>query len=166
MMSDLERKVELLVSIALCDDDARKEELLQMLRPVQENIAPQPVANSVDREYFIAGVLNDLGIPSSRKGYHYLIFAITLIVDNPYVRHSITSKVYPRVSAAYGATPSSVERAIRTAIERCVRVSSAETMYKYFANTIYPKRSFPTNSEFMCQLADFVAHNYNKLTTL
>lgn len=161
-MSDLEKKVELLASIALCDDNAQKQEFLKALRSLHKNTVVQSVMCPEDRESFVSSMLSDLGIPTSILGYHYLVSAIILIVEQPKVRHSIVGEVYVRVAKAHRTTSARVERCIRTAVLRSAEVSSDETMYKYFSNTVHPSRGYPTNSEFMCALADIVIRNENK----
>ena len=65
----------------------------------------------------IAGVLKRTGIAPSMKGYRYLEAAVALCSEDPSYVHTLSARLYPEVALQVGATPSGVERAIRTAIQ-------------------------------------------------
>lgn len=65
----------------------------------------------------IAGVLRRIGVAPSMKGYRYLKTAVALCIEDASYVHALSGRLYPEVALRLGATPSSVERAIRTAIQ-------------------------------------------------
>lgn len=65
----------------------------------------------------IAGVLRRIGVAPSMKGYRYLETAVALCIEDASYVHALSGRLYPEVALRLGATPSGVERAIRTAIQ-------------------------------------------------
>ena len=64
----------------------------------------------------IAGVLRRIGVAPSMKGYRYLETAVALCIEDASYVHALSGRLYPEVALRLGATPSGVERALRTAI--------------------------------------------------
>ena len=65
----------------------------------------------------ITSIFLTIGIPAHIKGYQFLREAIKLVIRCPETINSITKELYPGIAAAFGTSPSKVERAIRHAIE-------------------------------------------------
>ena len=65
----------------------------------------------------IAGVLRRIGVAPSMKGYRDLETAVALCIEDASYVHALSGRLYPEVALRLGATPSGVERAIRTAIQ-------------------------------------------------
>ena len=74
--------------------------------------------------------------------------------------HYITKSVYPSIAQKYDATPGSVERAIRNAIEICFTRTRGDILYKTFGNAIDVDKGKVTNSEFIGLIADKVRVQY------
>ncbi len=65
----------------------------------------------------IAGVLRRIGVAPSMKGYRYLETAVALCIEDASYVHALSGRLYAQGALRLGATPSGVERAIRTAIQ-------------------------------------------------
>ena len=161
-MSDLERKVDLLVALAVRNGDARNDALIKELLSLCASDGEKPVFSAEDRESFIASILNDLGIPCNLRGHAYLTTAIAIVASKPKLEHIKVCDLYRDVADQYGTKPNRVERCIRTAIGRCVEVSCDEVLRRYFYNIVSPKALHPLNGEFIYQIADYVLRNESK----
>lgn len=64
-------------------------------------------------------LLTSLGIPATYLGQRYLIYALYLCLENEDYFSCITKQLYPDVARHFHVSPASVERDIRTAIQRC-----------------------------------------------
>ena len=105
-------------------------------------------------ERYITEIMLDIGVPAHLKGYHYLRDAILLSGRDMEVVSSVTKLLYPTIAKRFRTTDQKVERAIRNAIEVSWargNVDSFEKMFGYSAST---GRHRPTNSEYICRLAD------------
>ena len=108
---------------------------------------------SSEIEKSISKLLHLFGIPSSIRGYHYLIDGIYLVYTNSnYIKH-VTKLLYPKIAIQNMATPSRVERAIRNAIEIGWNRGDYKLMEEVFGNSIDINKAKPTNSEFIATLA-------------
>lgn len=74
-------------------------------------------SESVGPADVIAGVLRRIGVAPSMKGYRYLETAVAMCIEDASYVHALSGRLYPEVALRLGATPSGVERAIRTAIQ-------------------------------------------------
>lgn len=150
-MSNLEKKVDALVRLCLCEDEAERGKILKSLSEMLvESKAPTPV-NYHDK---VVKALLELGTPDSIKGHRYLVYAIELAIENPDIIEQITKVLYPKVAEKFNTIPSRVERAIRHAIETTWNRSDYDTLTKYFGNTVHPSKGKSTNSEFIARMAN------------
>ena len=108
----------------------------------------------------ISKLLKEFGIPASILGYHYLRYAITVVVNEPAVIHSVTKVLYPRVAKAFNTTCTRAERACRHAIEFGWDNANPELIDKYFGRSL-KAGCRPTNSEFIATLADSIIIDSN-----
>lgn len=116
-------------------------------------------ASSSEKEYEqlekqITQVIRELGIPAHIKGYHYVRESIIMTVMDMNVLSFITKMLYPSIAKKYKTTSSSVERAIRHAIEVAFSRGNEESLAKLFGNTLHGAKEKPTNSEFIAVIAD------------
>ena len=106
-------------------------------------------------EQKVTRMLHELGVPAHFKGYKYLREAIMLGINDISILERITKTLYPTVAKKFDTTPSSVERAIRNAIEVVwSRRGDMENIQKYFGFSVDPNKGKPTNSEFIAMIAD------------
>jgi two-component system response regulator (stage 0 sporulation protein A) len=102
----------------------------------------------------VKSVLLELGVPDAVVGHRYLKRAIELAIEDWNVIDNITKVLYPKVAKCFGATPSSVERGIRHAVELAWERADFDTLIKYFGNTVSSGKGKPTNSEFIARIAN------------
>ncbi len=99
----------------------------------------------------IVNFVREIGIRTNLKGYHFLITAITLAVQNPKLLENITSALYPAVAKIYNVDPRCVERNIRNAINYAYQNDPAR-ICKFFHNGL----SKPYPSEIISFAADSI----------
>ena len=94
-----------------------------------------------------------LGVPPHLKGHDYLIAAVAIVADDPTAIHAMTKRVYPTIAEAARATPASVERSIRTAVEWTFTNGGIDTLRDYFGPALSPAKGKTTNAAFIMRLA-------------
>jgi two-component system response regulator (stage 0 sporulation protein A) len=97
-----------------------------------------------------------LGVPANLLGFEALTIAIELTLRDPsYMYKGITKRLYPEVAKriSYDATASSVERAMRHAIEAMHDHTDPEVVGEYFGNVMSASKGKLTNSQFIAQVA-------------
>ena len=110
--------------------------------------------SSIDLERYITQIMLDMGIPAHLKGYHYLREAILISERDMNTVTSVTKLLYPSIAKRYHTTDQKVERAIRNAIEVSWRRGNTHTFEELFGYSANSGRQRPTNSEYICRLAD------------
>ena len=93
----------------------------------------------------ISAILLDIGINPRLAGFDYLKTAIKLVYDDRTYLRNATKKLYPEIASIHGKTKSSVERAIRHAIERLFDCGNNDSINKYFSKLIESKSGKVTN---------------------
>ena len=96
----------------------------------------------------IAEMVRRMGVLSNITGYHYLLEAISMVIDKPCIKGCVTKMLYPAVAEKFNTTPKKVERSIRNAIS--ISWGKGNTGLR----EMYKDR--PTNSEFICSIAEWV----------
>jgi len=99
----------------------------------------------------IEDVLNSLGVPMHVKGYHYLYHGIHAIVKIDSEAFKITQEIYPKLANHFDTTTSSVEKAIRSAIELTLVRGNREYLKTYFSKELFNDKI--TNKAFMIKVA-------------
>ena len=100
-------------------------------------------------------IIRQFGITSKYKGYRYLLDAIHIAAENYDECPKVTKDIYPVIAHKYGVTKVSVERDIRTVIEKCWDNNKA-----YLQELSGCKLSrCPSNSEFIDIIAYTVYRN-------
>ena len=96
-------------------------------------------------------IIRQFGITSKYKGYRYLLDAIHIAAENYDECLKVTKDIYPVIAHKYGVTKVSVERDIRTVIEKCWDNNKA-----YLQELSGCKLSrCPSNSEFIDIIAQY-----------
>ena len=111
---------------------------------------------AINTEVTIIRNLANLGVPANLKGYEYLKFGLSKVLENPTIIQGMTKELYPTIAKEYDTTSSRVERAIRHAVEVMFDRVDPELLKEYFGNTISLKKDKPTNSEFLAQVAEYI----------
>lgn len=98
----------------------------------------------------ITQVLKGLGIPVHIRGYQYIKFGISKMIQDVNLNFGITTYLYPEIAKEFKTTPTRVERAMRHAIEVGCDKGNIQLWYEIFGHTIQPSKGKPTNKEFFC----------------
>lgn len=110
----------------------------------------------------VTKIMHELGVPSQLKGYLYLRDAIMMeLEDDEEVKHKITF-LYEQIAKKYNANLSSVERLMRSAIERAWTRGSIRKSEELFGYTIDLDTGRPTNSQFISTIVDSIRLNHLK----
>lgn len=99
-------------------------------------------------------IIREIGIPAHIKGYQYIREGIMMSVKDPEILNYITKYLYPTIAKKYHTTTSSVERAIRHAIEVAWNRGKLDSMETLFGYNVNSGKGKPTNSEFIALIAD------------
>lgn len=102
----------------------------------------------------VTKLIREIGIPAHIKGYQYIREGIIMSVKDPEMLNYITKFLYPTIAQKYRTTTSSVERAIRHAIEVAWDRGKLDSMEELFGYNVNSGKGKPTNSEFIALLAD------------
>jgi two-component system response regulator (stage 0 sporulation protein A) len=108
----------------------------------------------MDYPALITSILHEMGVPAHIKGYHYIRYAVELVVDDIDLLNAVTKRLYPDVAEEFNSTSSRVERSIRHAIEVVWDRGNESALKKYFASNVQNENSKPTNSQFIARIAD------------
>ncbi len=102
----------------------------------------------------IVNFVRKMGIRTNLKGYHFLITAITLAVQNPELLKNMTSALYPAVAELHHVDQHCVERNIRNAIDSAYRNDPMQ-ICQFFHNGL----SKPYPSEIIFFAVDSILNN-------
>ena len=108
----------------------------------------------------VTDIIREIGIPAHIKGYQYIREAIMMTVNDINLLNYITKLLYPTIAKKYKTTSSSVERAIRHAIEVAWNKGQIDVLEDMFGYTISAGKGKPTNSEFIALIADKLRLEY------
>mgnify|MGYP002463891337 CR=1 FL=1 len=107
----------------------------------------------------VTQLLHEIGIPAHIKGYQYLRDAIIISVEEKEMLVSVTKVLYPAIAKKHGTT---VERAIRHAIEVAWSRGQLEMIDEIFGYTVNSGKGKPTNSEFIALITDKIRLDYKR----
>lgn len=110
----------------------------------------------------VTDIIRDIGIPANIKGYQYIREGIIMAVNDVNMLNYITKLLYPTIAKKYKTTSSSVERAIRHAIEVAWSRGQIDVINDIFGYTVNAGKGKPTNSEFIALIADKLRIEYRK----
>lgn len=133
------------------EDSGDVEELLQKNNENYE-------LNSIEND--VTEIIRDIGIPAHIKGYQYIREGIIMSINDMNMLNYITKLLYPSIAKKYKTTSSSVERAIRHAIEVAWGRGKIEVIEDLFGYTVSAGKGKPTNSEFIALIADKLRIQY------
>ena len=108
----------------------------------------------------VTRIIRELGIPAHIKGYQYIREGIMMAVNDMNMLNLITKLLYPSIAKKYKTTSSSVERAIRHAIEVAFSRGRMDVLEDMFGYTVHAGKGKPTNSEFIALIADKLRLEY------
>ncbi|MBR3796282.1 MAG: response regulator [Clostridia bacterium] len=97
-------------------------------------------------------ILDRMGMKHTLKGFAYLSWSAALAYENETRMQAIGEKLYAPIARRFAATPQSIERLIRHAVERMMDDAQLGGLYRFFGNTIDPTRGKPTNAQVIAML--------------
>lgn len=106
-----------------------------------------------DYKSLITKIIHAMGVPAHIKGYHYIRYAIELVIEDMDLLSAVTKELYPKVAKEFDSTPSRVERAIRHAIEVVWKRGNERVIKEFFSHNLSEDMK-PTNSQFIARIAD------------
>ena len=113
-----------------------------------------------DIEHDVTNIIREIGIPAHIKGYQYMREGIIMAINDMNMLNYITKLLYPTIAKKYKTTSSSVERAIRHAIEVAWNRGKIDVLEDMFGYTISAGKGKPPNSEFIALIADKLRLEY------
>lgn len=102
----------------------------------------------------IKELFKKLGIAPNIRGYHYLLEAILFVYEKKIKYLFKSTDLYKDIAKKYNDTYTSVERAMRTAIESGYLKGDLNLYDKLFGYTISKIKGKPTNTEFIFTLVE------------
>lgn len=107
-------------------------------------------------EQKVIDMLLSFKIQPEIMGFEYLRSAIMLCYENEELKNNISKKVYPMVAAMCNATPETVERGMRTAVENCFNCGGLLEINEKCGVVVYNNNFKWTNGEVICTLAQLI----------
>ena len=141
--------------LLLNEELPKKERVLEL----GEELAPYVKERNLEGE--VTEIIREIGIPAHIKGYQYIREGIMMAVEDPNMLNYITKLLYPTIAKKYKTTSSSVERAIRHAIEVAWSRGKMDVIQELFGYPIHAGKGKPTNSEFIALIADKLRLEYD-----
>ena len=112
-------------------------------------------------EQFAVQILHRMEIGIHLKGYNYLKEAICICINDENYLTGITKWLYPTVAKTFRTTHTSVERAMRNAIEQCWLQDSGKNLHNVFLlDSLLRKR--PTVSKILNLVIENYKLNFKK----
>lgn len=127
-------------------------------KPVEEETLAKAPIMSIEND--VTEIIREIGIPAHIKGYQYIREGIIMAINDMNMLNYITKLLYPSIAKKYKTTSSSVERAIRHAIEVAWGRGKIEVIEDMFGYTVSAGKGKPTNSEFIALIADKLRIQY------
>lgn len=115
-------------------------------------------ANNIRKE--ISLLVRNLGIPAHIKGCRYIKYGISMAMEDANSVNYITKSLYPDIAKKCNTTASSVERAIRHAIDIVWIRGNKKLLGEIFGSFVIEEQERPTNSEFIAVIADWMRLEY------
>ncbi len=160
---DINKKVIVLTSLnsdEVIRETSNYEIDYYMLKPIKMSDLEKRIINcfntrKVDKFHnklhiAVSKILHELGVPSHIKGFQYIREGIILLYD----KEESTKNLYFDIAKIYTTNASSVERAIRHAIEVGWNRGNWDMMEDIFGNSIDLEKAKPTNREFITTIVD------------
>jgi two-component system response regulator (stage 0 sporulation protein A) len=144
-----------------CNPDILTKRILQIAGLKTDDEADRETSAQINARFEASSIENDvteiireIGIPAHIKGYQYIREAIIMAINDMNMLNYITKLLYPTIAKKYKTTSSSVERAIRHAIEVAWGRGRLDVIEDMFGYTVSAGKGKPTNSEFIALIAD------------
>ena len=110
----------------------------------------RPAPEQPGPEVLVCNMLRELSFATKLKGFRYLPDAVLLLAEDR--NQSLSKEVYYTLAKRYNSHFKSVERCIRTAIEKAWNNRNDAIWQAYFSGGGEPLRERPSNGEFLACL--------------
>lgn len=107
----------------------------------------------MDSEKRANHLLRTIGMRSTYSGYHYLVTAVALVLEDQNYMKNVTKNLYVVIGEKYGVSACSVEAALRTLITNYWNQNEDKILRHYVKFPIYDK---PTSTELISILSDYL----------
>lgn len=107
-------------------------------------------------DMIVVRVLLRLGVSPNMKGFHYLRRAIIVYISRSEDFGGLTRELYPEVAKHFGATVTSVERAVRHAIHTGWHKRDEQLAAEIFFNVLQGGLDVPANTLFISAVGEWV----------
>ena len=106
----------------------------------------------------IQKLVRSLGIGGNYQGYRYLLYALSLCLQNEDYLLSVSKLLYPEIAHTYQTSASSVERNLRTVVSVCWERGNRPLLESI---SLCPLSSKPTIGEFLDILTEYLRVELN-----
>lgn len=148
----LAERISQMIRIRSVNDDIQKNE--KALHGRSKRMCSMCGTNDVRRQ--ISFLVRNLGVPAHIKGCRYMKYAILMAIEDCNRINYITKLLYPEIAKKCKTTTSSVERAIRHAIDIVWIKGNQELLKEIFGTFVMEGQERPTNSQFIAAVADWM----------
>lgn len=100
-------------------------------------------------------LVRSLGIGGNYQGYRYLIYAISLCLDDEDYLLGVSKLLYPEIAKHFQTTACSVERDLRTVVSVCWERGNRQLLEDI---SLYPLTGKPTTGEFLDIVTEHLRH--------
>ena len=148
----LAERISQMIRIRSVNNDIQKNE--KALHGRSKRMCSMCGTNDVRRQ--ISFLVRNLGVPAHIKGCRYMKYAILMAIEDCNRINYITKLLYPEIAKKCKTTTSSVERAIRHAIDIVWIKGNQELLKEIFGTFVMEGQERPTNSQFIAAVADWM----------
>lgn len=152
------------IHILVTENEQQEQVLMNLARELHALIGAPPPQRSAPPtcDEQISSVLLALGMPANLKGFQYLIEAVRLTVLEPGYLTRLTTSLYPAVAERFSATASTVERAIRHAIDATWQRGRVEQINPFFGCRVACREEKPTSGELIAMVSEHIRREQSR----
>ena len=105
----------------------------------------------IERGIYFSKQLDNLGVYRKYTGYYLLVEILRILINSEHKIVSFSKEIYPFVASKYGKTDCTIERNIRSLIQKCWTFEMMEKLKTY-----YPENIKPTCREFISLIVNYI----------
>lgn len=116
--------------------------------------------NNIKLQAKIDKMLIELKITPALSGFHYIKECVMMTLMKGGKVGGFFREMYRQISTEYRTSPSSVERAIRNALDNIWKNARAKTINKVIGLNLYTQYDKPSITQFITLLAEKISQEY------
>ena len=128
----------------------------RIVRSIRDTMAPEAPQSVQDYKSLICMDLKHFGVAPHLHGYHYLVLAIQMTIDDASLLRGITKSLYPAIARLERTQPGCVERSIRGAIAQAWLRYTPEHRHLHFGSLFDGFDHAPSNARFIALIAEHI----------